>query len=149
MKATRLLVGAVVAAVMFSMSVSSASAQVAQTIVTGVVTDGSNNPVTGGSVQVQCGTGSQSGSINSGGSYQVVFEQTACKAGDTATVTATTPQGSGSGSTTVQDSVTTPVVDIDIAVVAISVPEFGIIGGMISMIGAVGSYIYMKSKAAV
>jgi hypothetical protein len=127
-----------------------AAPSIAQTWVSGVVYDASHTPVSGGSVTVHCGPGSQVVSIAGDGTYTAIFDQTVCHAGDTASGTAATSDGTGSNSTTVQNtSVNGPIVDLDIAVIDISVPEFGVVGGMMSVVGASAAYLIAKSKALI
>ena len=127
------------------------SAQViAQTWISGTVYNASHVPVSGGSVNVHCGSATQVATIGADGSYGISFSQSQCKAGDTAAATANTSDGSGSNSTTVTNTtVNGPIVDLDVAVVDITVPEFGLIGGIITMIGASGSYLYMRARSLV
>ena len=145
--------GVATAVGMFLSSVAFAQAQtpvIANTWVSGTVFDANHNPVHSGSVTVHCGAGSQLATIQSDGSYAVTFDQSVCKAGDTAQGSASTSEGSGSSATTVQNTVVNgPVVDLDIAVIDITVPEFGKIGAAISAIGGVAGYLFLRQKQAI
>lgn len=124
-------------------------APVAYTVVTGVVYGTNGNPVSSGSVNVTCGSGNQTVSIISNGSYQATFSQSQCKTGNTASANANTSQGSGANSAPVKNTaINGPAVDIDISVVNInlSVPEFGALTGILSMAGAAGTFLYNKRK---
>jgi hypothetical protein len=132
---------------------STAAAQgllLAETWVSGTVTDGSGSPVSGGSVFVQCNGAVRNVGILGNGTYATSFPQTECKAGDTITASASTGEGSGSNAETVQNTtVNGPVVDLDIAVVDITVPEFGTVVGMMTGVGAIGGFLLMRQKGLV
>jgi hypothetical protein len=82
--------------------------------------------------------------------YAVSFPQSECKAGDTVSASASTGEGSGSSAETVQNTaVNGPAVDLDIAVVDITVPEFGTVVGMMTGVSAVGGFLLMKQKGLV
>lgn len=122
---------------------------IAQTWVSGTVYDESSNPVSGGSVTVYCAAESQTVPIGADGSYGATFSQSDCKVGDTASAVATTSEGSGTNSGVVQNTaVNGPVVDLDIAVLDITVPEFGQIAGVLTAVGSAGSYLVYKLKRA-
>lgn len=151
MKASKITVGIATLATALALSAGQVMAQViAQTWVSGTVYNSSHVPVSGGSITVHCGSATQVASIGADGNYGVSFSQTDCKAGDTASATASTSDGSGSNAATVENTtVNGPIVDLDVAVVDITVPEFGMIGGMVTMLGAAGSYLYMRAKSLV
>lgn len=153
MKLKKLVTGLALSMILLVVTVSGVSAQsLVQTIVTGVVYGTNNLPVNGGTVSVTCGTGTQLAGIQPDGTYQAIFAQTACKAGDTASAVASTSQGNGSNSASVQNTaINGPVVDLDIAVVNvnISVPEFGEVTGLVSLLGAAGSFFYIKYKSVI
>jgi hypothetical protein len=114
------------------------------------VFNSSNEPVNGGSITVRCGSSTKVATIESNGHYGVSFTQSQCKSGDSASATASTSDGSGTNSTTVQNTnVNGPVVDLDVAVIDITVPEFGMIGGAVTALGAVGSYLVMRARGIV
>lgn len=144
------ILGLVLTTALILMNTSTTMAQgFAQTLVAGFVYDSNMLPVTTGSVTINCGTGSQTVSIGSDGSYNAFFSQSECRAGDSVSATASTSEGNGSNSTVVSNtSVNGPVVDLDIALldVNVNVPELGVIGGMMSLIGAAGSYLYLRPK---
>lgn len=150
MTASKLTQGIALGAAAVFLTASQAFAQtalIAQTWVSGTVYGPDNTPVSGGSTNVNCGGTNKVATINSDGTYAVSFTQDECSAGDTASATASTSEGSGSSSTTVQNtSVNGPIVDLDIAVIDINVPEFGVIGGALTGLASVGGYLVMKAK---
>lgn len=151
MKATRLSQGILLGAAAVLLSASQAFAQttplIAQTWVNGTVYGADGQPVNGGTTSVNCGGTVKAASISSDGSYAVSFTQEECSAGDTASATASTSEGSGSSSATVQNtSVNGPIVDLDIAVIDITVPEFGVIGGALTGAVSAGGYLLMRMK---
>lgn len=152
MKLTKLVSGLTLSAFAFFVSASMAMAQVPlfeQTLITGIVYGSDGNPVNGGDVTIRCGTGSINAPIQSNGTYSIFFPQTECKAGDTANVHAFTAGGEGTNSAPIEDTtVDGPVINLDVAIinVNISVPEFGALTGLVSMIGAAASFVYLKSK---
>lgn len=152
MKLKKLISAVSLSAVALFVSAGVAVAQVPlfeQTLITGTVYGAGGNPVNGGDVTIRCGTGSINAPIQADGSYQIFFPQSQCKSGDTANVHAFTSQGEGTNSASVEDTtVNGPVVNLDVAVinVNIAVPEFGAVTGLVSMIGAAASFVYLKSK---
>ncbi len=150
MKASQVVKGIAVGAAAVLMSATQAFAQVpiiAQTWVSGTVYSQSGTPVNGGTTSVNCGGIVKTAAINADGSYAVSFTQEECSAGDTASATANTSEGSGSNSAPVENtSVNGPIVDLDVAVIDITVPEFGVIGGALTGLASVGGYLVMKAK---
>jgi len=130
-------------------SVSHAQAQVfAETWISGTVVDGANNPVNGGQVLINCNGTVKTVGILANGSYAASFPQSQCKAGNGVTATASTDEGSGSNSTSVQNTVVNgPIVDLDIAVIDITVPEFGLIGGFLTGAVGIAGYFFMRQRA--
>jgi len=151
MKIAKVAASALVVAGLFMGSRVAVQAQVlAQTWVSGTVVGSDSSPVNSGSVFVQCNGFSRNATIQANGTYAVSFPQTECITGNTVTASASTSEGSGANSAPVQDTnVNGPVVDLDIAVIDISVPEFGLIGGIVSAMGAAGAFMYMRAKQLV
>lgn len=153
MKILNLTLAAIAAVGVFVFSAVSASAQfpvISETWVSGTVYDGGGSPVSGGTVTVTCNGVNRFAGILSNGSYGVAYPQTECKVGDTVTASASTGAGSGSNSASVVNTpINGPIVDLDIAVIDITVPEFGLIGGMLTGMGSVAGYMYLRAKALV
>jgi hypothetical protein len=96
-----------------------------QTDVNGTVTKG-GSPVKNAKVQVTCGTTTKKAHTDASGAYLVVFKIAKCPAGSTVNVTASKNHvGSGSNSGTVSPYNTDK---LNVAIVNVSVPEFGLIG---------------------
>lgn len=120
------------------------------TLVSGTVYDSSNVPVSGGSVTVNCGSASKTVAIGSDGRYEASFTQAECKKGDAASANASTSKGSGSGSSTVYDGQNEGYhCNVDVAVIDITVPELGVVGGAVSSVISVAGYLAMKSRMKV
>lgn len=117
----------------------------AKTIIKGTVTDSNNAPVNGGSIVVNCGSATKNATIGSNGKYSVTFTKAECKNGKPADATANTGSGSGSNSGTVNASVYV----LNIQVLNIDVPEFGVVGGAVSGLVSMVGYVLMKSRARV
>ena len=91
-------------------------------------------------------------SVNSGGlkgTYIVTFPQTHCKATDTVTVTASKGSVTGTKTGTVKDFIKEKCLDLDIALVNVvipTVPEFGLIAGLTTVLGALGVFFVVRRK---
>lgn len=112
-------------AIVMPLSASAATSGVSD--VAGTITN-AGNPVAGASVSVTCGSTTLTSPTTVAGAYFVQFSSTDCPAGSTAHVTATKGGSSGSSSGTVNNLVSEPTV-INLAIVNVSVPEFGIVAG--------------------
>lgn len=125
---------------------------IAQTWVGGTIKDSSNNPIPGGgsgdNVTVTCNGHVQVVPFDAAGNYGATYPQTDCKAGDEASAIVAIAEGSGSNSGTVQNTtVNGPVVDLDVIVLDISVPEFGAVGAGVTGMASVAGYLYLKAKS--
>jgi len=151
MTASKFILGFALGVVGLALSTTQASAQmIRETWISGTVYNNEGSPVNGGSVNVTCGATTKLAIIDGSGNYAKTFTQVECKAGDTATATASTGEGSGTSSEVVQNTVVNgPIVDLDIAVIDITVPEFGLIGGALTGLISVGGYLAMRSKSMV
>ncbi len=149
MKASKLILGIAFGVAALALSTTQASAQFfSETWISGTVYNTEGSPVNGGSVNVTCGSTTKLAIIDGSGNYAKMFTQVECKAGDTASATASTGEGSGTNSEVVQNSsVNGPIVDLDVAVIDITVPEFGVIGGALTGLISVGGYLVMRSKS--
>ncbi len=144
-KITSILLTSVLA---LSIFVSQANAQSINTVITGTVRGPENTTISGASVTVVCDGNVRNTSTNSSGDYIVTYPSSECVQGDTATATATNGDGSGSNSGTVQRFTAVNGLELDIAIldIAIAVPEFGIVTGVISALGSGVVYLGMKRK---
>lgn len=123
----------------------------AQTWVSGTIKDSNGNPVAGGgagdNVTVTCNGNVHVVPFDTTGSYATSYEQTVCKVGDPASASVAIAEGSGSNTGTVQNSaVNGPIVDLDVVVLDITVPEFGLIGGALTGVGSIAGYLYLKTR---
>ncbi len=81
----------------------------------------------------------------SDGAYSVVFYQEYCNYGDTLTVSATYGDLYGSQSGVIHDNALPG--DWDLAVVNVPlVPEFGLIAGLTTILGALGIFFFVRKK---
>jgi hypothetical protein len=106
-----------------------------------------NSPIDGASVTVHClhnGT-SNTGTTTSDayGYYSVLFDKSKCGLHDSLTVDATKGSLSGSNTGTVTDTVVT----WNIGVVNVPlVPEFGVVAGALTILGALGTFFVVRRK---
>jgi hypothetical protein len=107
--------------------------------------------VGGAKVTVECEdkhnivrTSTQHAVSSSDGSYYVVFCSTKCDKTDTVTVTAKKDDLSGenSGSVESQGYINVALVDVDVPLV----PEFGVTAGIVTVLGAVGTFFVIRKK---
>jgi hypothetical protein len=125
---------------------------IAQTWVGGTIKDGSGNPIPGGgsgdNVTVICNGNVQVVPFNASGNYGAIFPQTQCKVGDSATAAVAIAEGSGSNTGTVENTtVNGPIVDLDVVVLDITVPEFGLVGGMAAGGASIAGYLLLRAKS--
>jgi hypothetical protein len=113
------------------------------TYVTGTVTNG-GSPVVGANVSVVCNGNTMTSSTTNGGGYIVQFSATDCPNGKTAVVTATKGGLNGSNSGPVDDL----TADINLAIVNVSVPEFGIAAGVVALAAGAGSLVVVRRRHA-
>lgn len=121
------------------------------TIIAGTIYDSSNARVNGDKdferVTVTCNGVVKTGDIGSNGGYTVTFRSNQCKEGDSVTTSAVTESGSGSNTTRVYgDDEEGPCGDTDVTVLDVSVPEFGLIGGIFTALASVGGYLKLRKR---
>ena len=78
------------------------------------------------------------------GDYQVSFPETgvgACNGGDSVTVIAEKDGLTGSETETVVDDA---ILDMDVAVINVTVPEFGFLVGVLTLMGALGVFFVIR-----
>lgn len=98
----------------------------------------------GASVIVSCNALSVPTTTDSNGDFSVPFDTDDCAVGDTVTVNASLNGESASASQTVGNGA---VVNFSVIRLApIAVPEFGLITGIVSAVGAGGAYLGMRKK---
>lgn len=138
----RKLVLALLAAVV-SVSVVSApvSAAPPQTNVTGVVTE-NQMAVAGASVTVLCNGHTETDTSNAQGSYLVTYPSADCPFGSTVKVTAKKDNKSGVASGTVQGITT----KLNLAIVNVAIPEYGLLGGLIASGAGLGMLMYARRR---
>ncbi|MFA6005276.1 MAG: hypothetical protein WC775_02205 [Patescibacteria group bacterium] len=146
----KLTFSALVTLILFSLVlIPQASAQpapVEQTIVNGQVKDGANNPVSGASVQTNCNGNVRNTSTNGDGKYQTVYTGTECPVNTVVTAQATAGSQSGGGSGQVQEVINTGTVIINVALINIAVPEFGLMTGAVAAVGSLAVFLKMRKK---
>jgi hypothetical protein len=112
------------------------------TIVAGKVTH-NNQAVSGANITVVCNTHSQNTTTNSNGDYGVTYDPADCPDGKVATVVASKNGMGGTNSGTVG---ATGAINLNIAIVNVSIPEFGVITGFAGMAAAGGLFIYTRRR---
>lgn len=120
------------------------SAAPAQTDITGVITE-SGNPVANAVVTVKCmGFTEVDGMTDAHGSYLVIFTIAECPFGSTVKVAAKKGTMSGAASGTVQGITT----KLNVGVVNVSIPEFGMMGGIVAGGAGLGSIAFMRRRSS-
>jgi hypothetical protein len=130
--------------------------KVTETIVEGRIYFADNNQSAGNSdVTITCvhnGTSytKNTDSANSGflkGTYFVLFPQSQCVAGDEVRVSAVKGGSSGEEEGTIKNWITKRCLDIDIGIINVAlIPEFGVIVGVLTLVGAVGMFFVVRRK---
>lgn len=137
----RLLMGVMVAAFAVVSMVSPVAAAPAETDVTGVVTE-NHVPVAGATVTVLCNGKTEVDTTDAAGSYLVHFVSADCPFGSTVKVTATKAGKSGVASGTVHGITT----KLNLAIVNVSIPEYGLMGMLVAGGVGVGVIAYMRRR---
>lgn len=118
------------------------SAAPAQTDVTGVITD-NHVPVAGAMVTVSCGPNTEvDATTDAHGSYLVVFPIADCPFGSTVKVVGKKGGHSGVTTGTVQGITT----KLNLAIVNVSIPEFGLLGSLMAGAAGIGMIGFMRRK---
>ena len=116
----------------------------APTDVFGTVTDANGDPVNHASVDVLCGTTTKHANTDSNGFYTVNFGNGQCDSGQGVTVNVEKDGNTGSNNGTMGSS----NVNIDVVIQAPSIPEFGLLTGIVAMSGSAGTYLLLKKRAS-
>lgn len=130
---------AVVASVGFAST--SVGATPATSVVTGVITDNSV-AVSGASVSVLCNGNTETDTTNAQGAYLVMYPSADCVFGSTVKVTATKGGHSGVATGTVQGITT----KLNLAIVNVSIPEYGLIGAGLAGGLGIGLLAYSRRR---
>lgn len=138
----KLLTGLLVA-LFASASITTATAHAAppQTSITGVVTENQMS-VAGASVTVVCNGHTETDTTNAQGAYLVNYLSADCPFGVTVKVTATKDGKSGVKSGTVRGITT----KLNLAIVDVEIPEYGIIGALAAGGTGVGMVYYIRRR---
>jgi len=138
----KVVLGAIVAAFVAIGVSGSAMAAPAETDVTGVVTE-NQVAVAGAMVTVQCNGKTEIDAMTDAfGSYLVHFTTADCPFGSTVKVTAKKGGKSGVSSGTVQGITT----KLNLAIVNVSIPEYGLVGTLMAGGAGVGLIAYMRRR---
>ena len=119
----------------------SVGATPATSVVTGVITDNSV-AVAGASVTVLCNGNTETDTTNAQGSYLVTYPSGDCVFGSTVKVTAVKGGHSGVATGTVQGITT----KLNLAIVNVSIPEYGLIGAGIAGSLGIGLIAYSRRR---
>lgn len=112
-----------------------------KTDITGVVTN-NGNPVAGAKVVVVCNSNSRKDTTDATGTYLVQFPASQCPAGTHFTVVATKGKKGGTNTGTVNQTTN----KLNVNIVNVSLPEFGLIAGAgASLIGA-GAFLAIRRR---
>jgi hypothetical protein len=127
--------------VLMPIAASAATANPAQTNVSGSVTS-SGHPVSNANVHVQCGSEAADDNTANDGGYVVNLLASGCPAGAEITVTATS--GSGAGTSTGRASrITTR---LNVAVINVALPELGFVTGAGALAAAGGAFFVIRRR---
>lgn len=129
-----------VALVMVGVS-SHAKALAAQTDVTGVVT-ANFAAVANAQVTVTCKSDTASDMTDASGSYLVSFPATNCPFGSTVKVFAQKGGMSGTASGTVEGKTT----KLNLAIVNVAIPEYGVVGALTAGVAGIGAIVYTRRR---
>ncbi len=124
--------------------ISMVSATSAMTIVAGVVYDDEGIVVDGAEISVMCNLNEINATSLSDGSYAVEYLENLCDTGDEVTVTATADEGYGVGSGVVMDKGLYPGVDINLSIINVVVPEFGLVIGLMTLLASAGIFFMVR-----
>ena len=116
-------------------------ATVQNTKVRGVVTN-NGKPVKNAKVTVICKNVTKYAETDRHGDYEVTYRKDKCPVGSTVHVTATKRRLGGVSSTTVAGA----TARVNLAVVNVSVPEFGAVTGAAAVGTGVGALLYIRSR---
>jgi hypothetical protein len=137
----KLLVAAATLAAAVMLPMAAMAAEGGNTIVDGTVTN-SGSPVNGANVTVTCNGHTQTATTNSLGAYLVVFSAADCPVAATANVSAA-KSGAGSGSNSGPVGPTDSAA-INVGIVNVAIPEFGIVAGLLALLGAAGAFVVTR-----
>ena len=132
-----------IAAVFASASVLSASvnAAPAQTDVTGVITE-NFTPVANAEVKAVCNGHTETDTTDANGAYLVIFAAGDCQFGSTVKVSAQKDGKSGIASGTVEGKTT----KLNLAIVNVSIPEYGLLGAVLAGGAGIGLIAYSRRR---
>jgi hypothetical protein len=124
----------------------SAAVCVGNTVVGGTIYQNTiTNPVAGASVTVTCNGNTKTDTSGANGAYSVVFSCYECHYNDAVVVDAAKNPLTGESKGTV--SMTYPGLNLDVGIVNVPmVPEFGLIAGLTTVLGALGVFFVVRRK---
>jgi hypothetical protein len=137
-----LLTGAGILALLLP-GIASAQSPVVATVVQGTVTNAKGKDVNNAKVTVICNGKVQKTTTDGTGFYTVSFSPTVCPVGSNVSVTVT--KGSMGGEK--GGKITQQSTDLNVDVVNVSVPELGLITGLVAAITAGGLFLVMRRRA--
>jgi len=124
--------------------VASVSAVITPAEVTGTIFQHDGvTPVDSATVTATCGATTPASVLSlSDGTYDVQFNSADCPFGASVSVTAV--KGSETGTATGTTCASVDDCPIPVALVDVSIPEFGIMAGAVALIGALGIFVYKR-----
>jgi len=120
-------------------------------VVTGRVFDDNHLPVNGVSVTISCSHGgytyTRNATTNVYGRYYVIYYGTNCANGDVVTITASKDGQSGSGTGTMIGWLENNCNwgGVNISIVSVKIPEFGLFAGGAAVIAAIGIFLLVRT----
>ncbi|HIH32501.1 TPA: hypothetical protein HA235_07390 [Candidatus Woesearchaeota archaeon] len=130
----------------FALGVMFASAEAPATLVYGLIDDGEGNPVAGVDVSVTCTHDSvdttKDVASNGAGNYYAFFSPLECDDGDYVKVYAELGQATGED----DGIVSYGDCQINTALVNVTIPELGVIGAGIALVGAIAGFAILRNR---
>lgn len=118
---------------------------IGHTLIWGKITDASNGQlVSGADVEVICNGNNKDTTTNSHGIYWVIYPQNKCKVGNYVTVNAEKEELEGTETEKVNDwnGIFVDMERVDVPLI----PEFGATVGILTLLGAVGTFFLVRRK---
>ena len=115
-----------------------------QTIITGTVTDNGKD-VKGAKITVVCNNHSRTAKTDANGEYSVTYPVSQCNDNTKATVVAT-KAGLGGVNSGTPSTYSNGKTEIDVAIVNVSLPEFGIATGFVASTAGAGAFMVMRRR---
>jgi outer membrane receptor for Fe3+-dicitrate len=145
-KAISLMILGLMVISMFGVVVSATPVCSGNTVVGGTIYENViTNPIPNADVTVTCNSNTKTATSESNGAYSVLFSCSQCTEGNSVTVSAT--DGSLTGTNSGSVNMNYPALSLNVGIVNVPmVPEFGLIAGLTTVLGALGVFFVVRRK---